>query len=247
METVVSTDPDVTFRREAIHDLRNLFGIVASAKHILERDPARAQRIALLEALEDAATRGGELTSGLLANGAPARAVAGVDVADRIAGLRPMALALAGARIELDFEVAPGAMPVRMTAADFDAAILELVANAGAAEASIIVLRVRRVGGRIWIMVADDGPGMTRRLLDRARHGGFAAGAHGTGLARVRHFVRSTHGQFLVRSRPGGGTTIALILPMVLKLTNGEDGAPFRRHDPKHEEKTHEDRQPVAA
>jgi len=245
METIRSADPDAASRREAIHDLRNLFGVVASAKHILERDPACVQRIALLEAIEDAALRGGALASGLLANGAQVHAAVNVDVAARIAGLRPMALALAGSRLELDIEVGPDAMPARMVASDFDAAILELIANAATAGAGSIVLRARRVGGRVWVTIADDGPGLTRALLDHARHGEAVGGRHGTGLARVRHFARAAHGQFLVRSRPGAGTTITLILPTVLKLAAGEPGA--RRHYLKQKEKTDEKRQPVAA
>ncbi|MCI4592469.1 ATP-binding protein [Sphingobium sp. BYY-5] len=235
-------------QRGTIHDLRNLFGVVASAKHVLERDPGRSQRIALLEAIEDAAIRGGELTTGLLSGSRGAGGRKSMDVNTRILGLASMIRALAGPSIEVDLELESPVSQVRLVPTDFDAAILELVANAGAADASTVVIRTRRIGSRIWILVADDGRGMSRAKLEQARRSVDAGRAHGTGLCRVQQFMRGAHGHFLIQSRPGAGTTISLNLPTVLKLAAGEPGARNGRLPLTMKEKTDEEiRQPVAA
>lgn len=247
MASIVSTERPTAFRRQTIHDLRNLFGVVASAKHILESDPARAQRIALLEAIEDAATRGGALTTDLLAGAAVGCGYKRAEVSRCIAELKLMAVALAGPDIELRADIDRATGLVGMVPSDFDAAILELIANAAAADASTITLRCRQVGRRIWVMVSDDGRGMSRRVLERARHGGGFAGAHGAGLGRVRHFAGATHGRFLIRSRHGAGTSAILILPAVLKITGSSDSANRQRTFSNPEEMNDEERQSTAA
>jgi len=229
---------------ETIHDLRNLFGIVASAGHGLERDPGPAQRLVLVEAIEDAAMRGSTLTSELLgAYPATAHATA-CDIGERLVRLEPMARALTGLRATLDVAISDAHAVVRLVPADFDAAILELIANATTAGASRIVLRCRRVGRRLWVTVADNGPGMP--VCGAARHD-RGDGARGRGLARVRHFATAAHGQFLLRSRPAAGTTITMILPTVLKLGGGRPRAPSRGRSLQHKDMDHEDRHSAAA
>jgi len=76
-------------QRETIHDLRNLFGIVSSAKHLLEGQPAKVRRLALLQAIEAAAIRGGELTTSLLTPTKSPGVTARLDLNDRIMALDP--------------------------------------------------------------------------------------------------------------------------------------------------------------
>jgi len=210
--------PAATSQRAVIHDLRNLFGIVASATHILEHGSDQAQRIALLEAIEDAAIRGGRLTTELLGNRAPQAASVPTDVDKRLESLTPLMRTLAGPSIAFALDAAHTGARARIDPLEFDAAILELVANAGAADARHIVLRTRKIGTRLWVLVCDDGRGMTPATLARARLGRDAGQAHGAGLARVHRFVRSVHGQMRIRSRRFGGTSVALILPAMLSL-----------------------------
>lgn len=220
---------DTLPQREAIHDLRNLFGIVASAKHVLERDPGRPQRIALLEAIEDAAMRGGQLTTDLLAMGGRSQKFEAIDVGARLADLAPMMNALGGSQIHSDLEVGCLGAFARIDADAFDATILELVANAAAADARMISIRAHKAGRRLWILVADDGRGMTPGTLAHARLGLDDGAAHGAGLSRVHHFVNASHGQFKIRSRPFGGTTMAITLPALLTVAVGAVQFPPRR------------------
>ncbi|WP_294197642.1 HAMP domain-containing sensor histidine kinase [uncultured Sphingomonas sp.] len=237
-------------QRQTIHDLRNLFGIVVAAKNILARDPGQTQRITLLEAIEDAAMQGGRLTSDLLGNGVRSENLQTVDVGARLADLPPMMSALAGPRVEFDLEIGMPESRARLDPAAFDASILELIANAGAADARTIVVRSARVGARLWILICDDGRGMASQALARARRGVDTGCAHGAGLSRVHDFVRASHGHLRIRSQVDGGTAIALILPTVLSVTLADRCTPSRSAfpKPKRKETIHEKvRQSAAA
>lgn len=233
--------------REMIHDLRNLFGIVASAERLLERDPNRSQRQALLGAIEGAAIRGGRLTTELLARRLDCRADRTTDIGRRLSDLVPMLIALAGSRIECDLEIAHPSALVRIDGDAFDSTILELIANAVAAHACQIRLRSHKAGSRIWIMVCDDGDGMGSAALSRARAGVDQGLARGAGLSRVHRFARAVHGQLRIRSRPAGGTAIALIVPTLLSVAVGERPAASVSDFLKPKETIDENRQPIAA
>ncbi|SDA10421.1 HAMP domain-containing sensor histidine kinase [Sphingomonas sp. NFR15] len=205
-------------QRQAIHDLRNLFGIVVAAKNILARDPAQTQRITLLEAIEHAAIQGGRLTSDLLRAGDHPPSCQAIDVGVRLAGLAPMMNALAGSRIEFDLEIGVPESRSRIDPAAFDASVLELIANAHAAHARTILVRSARVGARLWILICDDGRGMAPDVRERARRGADTGSARGAGLSRVHDFVRASHGHLHIRSRTGRGTAVAIILPTLLSI-----------------------------
>jgi len=208
-------------QREAIHDLRNLFGVVASATHLLEPHVISRSDISLLEAIEDAALKGGALTTRLLAP--PCRAgVRHVDINRQVLDLAPLLHAAAGRTGVLHLDLCERSLRVRANGDDFDATLLELVANARAAGAKSIVIRTRRVGARCWLTVADTGTGMSSPQCETARTGTDRGDAHGTGLSRVHHFAEAAHGRLHVRSRQGRGTTISISLPTVLSLAGRE-------------------------
>lgn len=53
--------------RETVHDLRNLFAVIVAARRLLGKDRASERGEGLLAAIEDAAFRGSQLTTNLLA------------------------------------------------------------------------------------------------------------------------------------------------------------------------------------
>ncbi|MFD1960513.1 hypothetical protein ACFSHP_18750 [Novosphingobium panipatense] len=69
------------------------------------------------------------------------------------------------------------------------------------------------MGRRLWVTVADTGKGMSpperTAVLD---------GAHDTGLGQIRHFARSCHARFRLRSAVGRGTVAVLMIPLVLNV-----------------------------
>lgn len=206
--------------REHIHDLRNLFGVIASANHMLEDHPSADRRALLFGAIHNAALEGARLTTDLLSPPASAHHLEKIDVARRMSELGPMIRALAGRDTELFLDPGDQRIQVRLTPSHFDAALLELIANARAALGPFgsIMVRAKPVRNRVWIAVADTGRGMTRAELDAALRGTGGPTAHGTGLGRVSRFARSAHGHLHLRSRKSRGTVAMLVLPMMLGL-----------------------------
>ena len=85
---------------------------------------------------------------------------------------------------------------------------------------SAITVRVSRDpdAGVVRLEVEDNGPGIPvserERVLERFRRGPQAAEpGSGLGLAIVHKIIDAHHGTVKVKSKPGLGTTITLILP----------------------------------
>lgn len=216
-------------RIKTIHDLRNMFGIVASGSRLLETPQDAATTLRIREAMRDAARRGAALASMLLASAVQKKEVV-VDVAARLRGLEPLLTTqIEGARLALEVPAEP--IRIRIAPDDFDSAVLELVANAKRARSmnGIIRIRAHRVGARLWLLVADTGHGMHRAAVDADRNGHSLASTHGHGLAFVRAFARQAHGAMHIRSQPGLGTVVALNLPLVLSMAVAKAAAPQRK------------------
>lgn len=207
--------------RDRAHDLRNLFGAIASARHLLDDHPDEERRILLLDAIEEGALRGGALTTRMLA-ASPDDMQARFDPGERLRQLEPLLSSIAGAhRLAVDAPSVP--VLVRGAPDRFDLVALELVANAckALADAGTIRVRLRVRPGTLALLVADSGHGMSaarcRALLTAAP----AEGANGTGLQQVQRFARDFRGRLRIRSIPGRGTVVALDLPLLLGLHPG--------------------------
>ncbi|WP_454887573.1 ATP-binding protein [Sphingomonas oryzagri] len=198
-----------------IHDLRNLFGIVASARNCLGDLPQDSRARNLLEAIEQAAMRGNALTTGLL--GARDGATGNLDVRRRLETLEPMLRAVTGRTVDLRLDLADDRSLLRAQADEFDAVLVELVVNACKAlrTRGRIIVRARRRGSMVRIMVADNGRGMTPSVARQAERGATShSGANGTGLGRIHRFVDGAHGSLRIRGRSGRGTVVSLALPV---------------------------------
>jgi PAS domain S-box-containing protein len=86
----------------------------------------------------------------------------------------------------------------------------------------------------VEIAVADDGPGMSEDVLQRAFEPFFTTKpeGHGTGLglSMVYDFVEQYHGAVDIRSIPGGGTCVLLYLPC--DSANAMETASLRSENP---------------
>ncbi len=98
-----------------------------------------------------------------------------------------------------------------------------------------VELRAKQRGGTVEIVISDDGRGVSPELLEEGRqHGsladvlarpGFSTAAEvtqlsgrGVGLDAVKRYVEGFGGTLEVRSQPGNGTEIILVLPLALAL-----------------------------
>ena len=70
---------------------------------------------------------------------------------------------------------------------------------------------------KLSLEVADNGPGMTPEMLERAVAPFFStkAGAHtGLGLTGCAQMVAALKGNFSIASQPGRGTSVQILLPI---------------------------------
>nr|WP_239090277.1 ATP-binding protein [Marinomonas ostreistagni] len=98
-------------------------------------------------------------------------------------------------------------------------AILNLFSNAAEASerhASVTVV-VKNKSQKLQIEVIDHGRGMTAEQLEKVQEGFVTTKQHGTGLGLmvVKAITRAHHGDFVIDSQPGQGTTAAIILPVL--------------------------------
>lgn len=222
-------------QRKVVHDLRNLFAIIGAGKSLLERDPALPQRQDVLTAIEEATREGARLTTELLANRTERADTTIVDLDERLADLAPMIRVLTDAHVDFKPSSRKPAL-VRMVSSDFDAVVLEIVSNAAAAGASRIAIRTRTCGENVWMLICDDGCGMSPATLTRASGPADLGKAHGTGLYQMRQFMDRSGGHLRIRSRLGGGTQVGLVFPALLPIMGDMDkrveipSAPMRSH-----------------
>lgn len=202
--------------RDRLHDLRNLFGVVASGTHLLADAQVQERRAMVLTAMDGAATRGAQILSALLA-GLDGGAPEACQLPERLARLLPILTTMAGEATHLRLDLSAPPVTIECSPEQFDRVVLELVANARRAIAGDgrIEIRVRHAGMRLWVIVADTGAGISPRSLARLRTlaGCVPRGANGTGLGQVRAFVAEAAGTLRIRSQIGRGTVVAMVLP----------------------------------
>jgi two-component system, OmpR family, sensor histidine kinase KdpD len=205
------------------HDLRTpLASIKASVSSLRDEDVAWSpgEMAQFLETIEGETDRLTNLVENLLDMSriqvgalALVRGVVGFDevVAKALASLPD-----GGRGLDVD-------VPETLPRIDADAGLLEraianIVANATAASARAVPVRVRAsaAGGRVELRVIDRGPGVPRdqrdrifrpfqRLGDRGSRNGV-----GLGLAVAKGFVEAMDGDLAVEDTPGGGLTMVI-------------------------------------
>ena len=233
--------------REIVHDLRNPFAVITSIQHLLIKKLSGSERDKLLRALGAAAVRGGELTSRLLSKKVREEPRL-LDVGAQVADAAPLLQAVVrpSACLEIDTQVAVPAALVSADPADLEAVVLELVANARSAGARRIVLRCRRIGDWIWLVVADDGPGLL--MNGSMPEAGARQPGRGMGLNRIRRAIRDMDGRLLIRgsAEAGVGTVVAMLLPVAFRAVSKSRAREWRAF-PRDKESCDENRRTVAA
>lgn len=221
------------------HEVKNLVQAVRSGTRVMERradDPAEVRRCAAL--LAQAANRGGRLVDGMLAFArGGAEMPATPPPLDLHAALPPLVELLGrtlGTGWRVRAELPPDLPPARGDRAGFEAAVVNLAANArdampGGGTVTISAGRERlaepreamglRAGIYVVVGVTDSGGGMDAATLARITEPFFTTKQTGTstgvglGLATVRGFCAHAGGALRIESTPGHGTTAEMWLP----------------------------------
>ena len=218
------------------HDFNNLLTVIRGAAEVLRRpDLPEVRRERYLSAISESSDRAAKLTGQLLAfaRRQTLRPEA-FDVADSLKGLAEMTRTLLGSRMTLDLAAPNTACFVRADLSQFDTAIVNMMVNARdamggegrlviGAEAVDGIPAVRAhpavAGDFVAVRVADTGAGIRPDDLERIFEPFFTTkvvgSGTGLGLSQVFGFAKQSHGEVLVESTPGAGSTFTLYLPRV--------------------------------
>jgi len=207
------------------HDFNNVLAIIQGFCDERDREaksPRERERL-LLDALDGialAARRGRYISRSLLRfcrQDMPRGET--FALARALAELQPMLRQLLNDGCRLCIAEAPASARLHMDRNQFDLVLLNLAANARDALQGRGTVRLSATHDGCWVRVRvdDDGPGMDPDTRQRMFEPFFSTKPReqgtGLGLAVTRDVVESSGGHIDVRSAPGNGTCVTLVLP----------------------------------
>ncbi|HEX4365546.1 MAG TPA: response regulator [Rhodopila sp.] len=226
------------------HDFNNMLATVLGNLELMERRVSQAgddwsvadsdRLLRLIERATGAVTRGGQLTSRLLAfsRRQPLSARA-TDVNALLRELITLAASTLGRRVQVVSELADDLWPAMVDASQVEAAILNLCLNARDAMPEGGHLTIRTVnlavgsnagehddlspGEYVQVSISDTGTGMTAEVKARAFDPFFTtkgpSAGSGLGLSQVYGMARQSGGNVMIDSTLNEGTRVTLSLP----------------------------------
>jgi PAS domain S-box-containing protein len=215
------------------HDFNNLLTVIVGGLDMILRRPGDTARVTRLgEAALAAGRRGERLTRQLLAFSRNQELkLEVVDVVAMLGQAEPLLRRAVGEAVALEVLRGDAARNVRADAAQFEAALLNLVVNAADATSPGGRIRIAvepatlkagevpdtDAGDYVRVAVSDTGAGMAPDVLSHVFEPFFTTKevgkGTGLGLAQVYGFLRQCGGGVKIESVEGEGTTVALYLP----------------------------------
>lgn len=228
------------------HDFNNMLATVLGNLELMERRVSQAgehwshddlDRLGkLIERATGAVTRGGQLTSRLLAFSRRQRLSArSTDINSLVRELITLATSTLGRRIEVIAELDDTLWPAMVDPSQVEAAVLNLCLNARDAmrEGGKLTIKTSNAvmlpgdpgdqapGNYVRIQVCDTGAGMTPEVRARAFDPFFTTkepgSGSGLGLSQVYGVARQCGGGVTIDSAPGEGTRVTLSLPRAVE------------------------------
>ncbi|MEM1264561.1 MAG: ATP-binding protein [Pseudomonadota bacterium] len=233
------------------HDFNNLLTVSMGNLELLREETKDPQKLELIDASLNAATRGADLTRSLLAYARktplePER----LDVNGIVDDAKTWMKRALPAAIDVKTSLAPDLAPVRLDATSLESALLNLLVNARDAMGSQGTLTIETSnvrldeglpgtgedglppGDYVILSVADTGAGIPEDALERIFEPFFSTKApgfgSGLGLSMVLGFVKQSRGTVKVETSVGEGTTFRLYFPTDAAHLSAPKKAPER-------------------
>jgi len=212
------------------HDFNNLLQGLTGSLDLIRRKPDARDRVRRwAEAGLQAAERGAKLTAQLLAFSRSQKLeMAPIDLARLLQESRELLMRTLGPKIRVTLDLDVRAGPVLGDETQLEMAVLNLAINARDAmpEGGDVMIGTRRrrivddpelaTGDYVELSVSDTGAGMPPDVVARAFDPFFTTKGvgkgTGLGLSQVYGMARQAGGLARIRSTPGQGTTIAIVL-----------------------------------
>ncbi|MDD2763119.1 MAG: PAS domain-containing protein [Opitutaceae bacterium] len=223
------------------HDFNNLLtGVLSNAELAMLDLPPEGVVTARIEQIKQAAVRMADLAREMLAySGRGAFNVTHVDLNTLVQEMTNLLTMSISKRVELRFALAATPVIVEAEATQIRQVLMNLITNASDAMAGrsgiirlttgVVEARSHNFAGVPWadelregcyafFEVQDSGCGMDSETLRRMFEPFFTTKprGRGLGLAAVQGIVRGHHGALHIRSTPGRGTTVRVLLPLAV-------------------------------
>ena len=213
------------------HDFNNLLMIVKGQTQLMRLRAKEAKDIRSLDAIEQAAQSGANLTRQLLTFARRQRLEAvSIDLGERLSAVRDLLESSVGGAIGLEMSIASGTWAVHTDPGEFELALVNIAVNARDAMPDGGTLNVRAqnlsmdgndivplTGDFVALSLSDTGTGIPPDVLAKVFEPFFTTKdvgkGTGLGLSQVYGFARQSGGDVHIASRPGAGTTVTLYLP----------------------------------
>ncbi|MBO1079819.1 hybrid sensor histidine kinase/response regulator [Roseomonas haemaphysalidis] len=219
------------------HDFNNLLTGISGSLEVVGNRLAQGRRDGLdryIAAAQDAAGRAAALTHRLLAfSRRQTLDPRPTDINRLVAGMEDLVRRTAGPGITLSVTTSSGLWPVLVDPPQLENALLNLCINARDAMPGggrlVLATTNRRLDGAaaralglppgdyVALGVTDTGTGMAPDVIAKAFDPFFTTKpigqGTGLGLSMIYGFARQSGGQARIRSTPGQGTTVSLLLP----------------------------------
>ncbi len=209
----------------AAHELNNPLAVMSGRAQIMQRRATTEADRETWRTIAEQSERVSEIVSELMDIASPARPDAErIDVRELLDETVSAFLSsghphAASAVVDIDTEAS--CPYVRADRGQIRRALLELLHNAVTAGGEGTAMRLEARGAddddAVHVTVSDDGPGMDERTAARAFAPFFskqkAGRRRGLGLARARRYVENNQGRIWIRTGPGAGVTVHVLLP----------------------------------
>jgi signal transduction histidine kinase/CheY-like chemotaxis protein len=249
------------------HDFNNMLATVLGNLELMERRVSQAgdgwtqsdgeRLLRLIERATGAVTRGGHLTSRLLAFSRRQRLAARpTDVNALLSELITLATSTLGRRVQVVPELSDDLWPAMVDPSQVESAILNLCLNARDAmqDGGRLTIRTSNLmvpagqsggdsqlppGAYVQVCILDTGTGMSPEVKARAFDPFFTTkgpgAGSGLGLSQVQGMARQAGGSVSIDSTPGKGTRVTLCLPRAVAnedagTTTGENRVDLPKH-----------------
>ncbi|GAA3946232.1 PAS domain S-box protein [Allohahella marinimesophila] len=214
------------------HDFNNLLSVITNGMALLRMNGVDQQNLSIVESIERAVTRGATLTRELLtfARQQPLKQERN-NINAIIRSFEAVLRRANTGAVSLNLDLGGHLPDVMIDAAQFEAALLNLIVNAQDAtpdggtidvRTRVVALDVNDVGtlpaGRyVAITVSDTGVGMSPDVVSRATEPFFTTKeigkGTGLGLSQVYGFIQQSRGDINIDSALGKGARISIYLP----------------------------------
>ncbi len=215
------------------HDFNNLLTVVVGSLDLVLRKSGDEAVLRLVRNALQAAERGANLTSQLLAFSRRQRlSPVALDINAVINGMRDLLVRSIGPQVEIETKLQSDVWPALADPTQLEVMLLNLAINARDAmtNGGKIVIGTKNMaalpeqiaaeldhGEYVCISVSDNGPGMTPDVLTHAFEPFFTTKAHGKGtglgLAQLYGFAKQSGGIAKIHSEVDHGTTVSIYLP----------------------------------